>query len=78
MDRRSQARVGFFSDLSFSGRLSAQHLRLETLVWLTGSPPAVSWSTTDSRFRLGSSPKRVGNFVLFFQLEIYIRGFSEA
>jgi hypothetical protein len=26
----------------------------------------------------GSSPKRVGNFVPFFQLEIYIRGFSEA
>jgi len=27
---------------------------------------------------IGSSPKRVGNFVTFFQLEIYIRGFSEA
>jgi hypothetical protein len=26
----------------------------------------------------GSSPRRVGNFVPFFQLEIYIRGFSEA
>jgi hypothetical protein len=26
----------------------------------------------------GSSPKRVGNFVPFFQLKIYIRGFSEA
>jgi hypothetical protein len=26
----------------------------------------------------GSSPKRVGNFARFFQLEIYIRGFSEA
>ena len=26
----------------------------------------------------GSSPKRVGNFVRFFRLEIYIRGFFEA
>jgi hypothetical protein len=26
----------------------------------------------------GSSPKSVGNFARFFQLEIYIRGFSKA
>ena len=26
----------------------------------------------------GSSPKSVGNFTQFFQLEIYIRGFSKA
>ena len=35
----------------------------------------------DNTYKLdyyGSSPKCVGNFVTFFQLEIYIRGFSEA
>jgi hypothetical protein len=38
------------------------------------SKPRISMTISNK----GSSPKRVGNFVAFFQLEIYIRGFSEA
>jgi hypothetical protein len=40
-------------------------------------PVGGGWSDGVVTF-FGSSPKRVGNFVAFFQLEIYIRGFSEA